>query len=291
MGTSTKGTEPFDEAGLARHIDQALAVQQPTGPLLKLLYKLVRTLFNPTLIDTDKIPDKPCLFVSNHSLFALDGILLIPILHNEIHRFPRSMGDRFLWSNKTEKILLKSGCILGHPEVCNRMMENGMDLIVFPGGAHEAVKKTDQKYQLLWKQRYGFVRLAAQNGYTIVPLAQVGPDEFYSHLMEGEDIPDSMIGKLLKRAGLIDADTRADMFPPIPVGMMGSLMPKPQHCYYQFGDPIDLSQHRGKSLSQKKLHEIRTAVADQIETMIAGLLEKRATERGDEKLLRRLLTR
>jgi 1-acyl-sn-glycerol-3-phosphate acyltransferase len=170
------------------------------------------------------------------------------------------------------------------------MMENGIDLIVFPGGAHEAVKHSKDKYHLLWKQRYGFVLLAAQHGYTIMPLAQVGPDDFYSHLVEGEDLLDSNVGKLLQMLGLLSKDTRQDMIPPIPAGLLGSLLPKPQACYYQFGDPIDLSQHQGQQLSQQQLHTIRGEVAGQIESMLEQLLQRRNSEQHQQSLWRRLMT-
>ena len=169
-------------------------------------------------------------------------------------------------------------------------MEAADDLLVFPGGAHEATKTAAQKYSLQWKERYGFVRLAAKHGYTIMPFALVGPDEFYSHLLEGEDIPNTALGKLLTRLGVLGDDTRADMLPPIPVGALGSLVPKPQRCYLQFGEPVELSEHVGKTLSKKQLQAIRTRVGSQIEQMLAELLLLREQNRGRDSLLRRLLT-
>jgi 1-acyl-sn-glycerol-3-phosphate acyltransferase len=169
-------------------------------------------------------------------------------------------------------------------------MEHGHDLLVFPGGAHEATKTAAEKYTLQWKERYGFVRLAAKHGYPILPFALVGPDEFYSHLMEGRDLPDSALGKLLRRLGLIDDNTRPDMLPPIPAGALGSLMPKPQRCYLQFGEPVETSAYAGKKPTRKQLQAIRDKVGGQIETMLAELLLLREQRRGKDGLLRRLLT-
>ena len=282
--------EPFDEVGLARHIEMALAVEAPQGSAQSLSYRVIKRIFNPVQVNAENIPDTPCLFVGNHSLFALDGMVLGPTLLAEQGRFLRGLGDRFLWHPATEQKLLEQGAVLGHPEVCAAMMENGRDLLVFPGGAFEATKAAADKYSLQWKERYGFVRLAAQHGYTIMPFAMIGPDEFYGHLLEGKDLPDSAFGQLLKRLGVFGEDVRADMLPPIPVGALGSLIPKPQRCYMQFGDPVDLAAYKDKKLSKKQQGTIRSQVAAQIEEMITDLLLLREQNKGNDGLLRRLLT-
>ena len=123
-----------------------------------------------------------------------------------------------------------------------------------------------------------------------MPFGMVGPDEFYGHLIEGEEIPGTPLGQLLQRLGVLNDDTRSDMLPPIPVGALGTLFPKPQRCYIGFGDPIDLSKYRGKTLTKKQQQDIRAQVAEQIETQLAELLFARAQNRGEDGLLRRLLT-
>lgn len=290
MNFFDQNKQPFDAEGLARHIEHALAVEEPAGVKQDISYQLIKSIFNPVLVNTDNIPDTPCLFVGNHSLFALDGMVLGPLMLHEQGRFLRGLGDKFLWTPLTEQGLLEQGAVLGHPDVCSALMENGSDLLVFPGGAHEATKTAAQKYTLLWKERYGFARLAAQHGYTIMPFAMLGPDEFYSHLIEGEDLPDTAGGQLLKRLGVIDENTRADMLPPIPIGALGSMFPKPQRCYVQFGEAVDLADYAGKRPTKKQLQSIRAGVAEQIEEMIAELLLLRAQRRGKQGWLRRLLT-
>jgi 1-acyl-sn-glycerol-3-phosphate acyltransferase len=290
MSILDQDNEPYDDEGLARHIEQALAVEAPSGPGQEWAYPLIKRIFNPVLVDTENLPDEPCLFVGNHSLFALDGMVLGPLMYYQLNRFLRPLGDKFLWNSTTESILLNQGTVLGHPKVCAALMENGSDLVVFPGGAHEATKTTADKYTLQWKERLGFVRLAAQHGYTIMPFALVGPDEFYSHLLEGEDIPDTAVGRLLTRFGLLNEQTRPDMLPPVPRGLMGSFLPRPQRCYLQFGKPMRLAELAGERVSKKELLSIRQGVADKIDEMIAELLLLREQNRGSDGLLRRLLT-
>jgi 1-acyl-sn-glycerol-3-phosphate acyltransferase len=292
MSVFDKDNQPLsDKETLSRHIDRALSVEMPSGPDLEILYRIVKALFKPVVAGQERIPDRPCLFVGNHSLFALDGWVIGPIFIKELGRFPRGLGDKFLFTiDRVADQIVKLGGVMGHPEVCSALMEAGKDLMVFPGGAHEAVKPARDMYELMWKERYGFVKLAARHGYTIMPFGIVGPDEFYGHLMEGEDLPGSLLGRLLTRFGLLNENTRSDMLPPIPVGALGTLFPKPQRIYLGFGEPIDLSAYEGRTPTKKQQREIRQEVADQIEEQLAEMLFLRTQQRGEEGLLRRLLT-
>jgi 1-acyl-sn-glycerol-3-phosphate acyltransferase len=292
MAAFDKDSNPLAEKEvLKRHIDMALEVEAPAGLELEMSYQVVKRLFNPLILRESNIPDRPCLFVGNHSLFALDGWVLAPLMLKELGRFPRALGDKFLFANQTVgDRILKSGGVMGHPEVCSALMQDGQDLLVFPGGAHEAVKPASEMYELQWKERYGFVKLAAKHGYTIMPFGMVGPDEFYGHLIEGHELPESGFGKLLKRLGVLNEDTRSDMLPPIPVGALGTPFPKPQRVYLGFGDPIELSDYRGRTPTKKQQQAIRAEVAEQIETQLAELLFTRTQYRGGDSLLRRLLT-
>ena len=292
MSMFSKDNNPLgDREALARHIHLALAVERPAGMELELGYRLIKRLFNPMILGAENIPDRPCLFVGNHSLFALDGWVLGPLMLKELNRFPRGLGDKFLFANAgVGDFILKRGTVMGHPEVCSALMQAGEDLIVFPGGAHEAVKPASMKYELQWKERYGFVKLAAKHGYTIMPFGLVGPDEFYGHLMEGRDIPDSALGTVLKRLGLLSEETRSDVLPPVPIGALGTFLPKPQRCYLGFGEPINLARYEGRTPTRKEQQAIRAAVAEQIETQLAELLFAREQHKGEDSLLRRLLS-
>jgi 1-acyl-sn-glycerol-3-phosphate acyltransferase len=292
MSLFDKDNKPLsDRQALDQHIRRALAVEFPSGLDVEFAYQVVKRLFNPMVTGAENIPSQPCLFVGNHSLFALDGAIITPLFLKDLRRFPRAMGDRFLFTiPSVANILVKNGAVMGHPEVCTALMEDGQDILVFPGGAHEAVKPKSKLYELQWKERYGFVKLAAKHGYTIMPFGLVGPDEFYGHLMEGQDLPDSALGKILTRLGILNDDIRSDILPPIPIGSMGTLLPKPQRCYLGFGQPIDLSRYKDKKPTQKTVQSIRSRVAKEIETQMAELLIAREQLKEKDSLLRRFLT-
>lgn len=290
MEIADKHYVPYEGEDMQRYIDKMLAMDTPANADKHWSYKLIKRFFDPTFLGAENLPDKPCLFVANHSIYAVDGpILGLPVLA-EHGRWLRALSDKALWSERNEDFLLRQGAVIGHPDVCAALMDNGRDILVFPGGAHEATKPEHQKYTLQWKERTGFVRMAAKHGYTIVPTAVVGPEEFYNHLIEGEDLPDSMIGKLLKRVGVLGEDTRTDLLGPIPMGMFGTLLPKPQKCYIQFGEPVDLSKYEGKTPTKKQQMAVRETVASSIESMISSLFLKRAQEKAKFRMWRRLLT-
>jgi hypothetical protein len=57
------------------------------------------------------MPDRPCLFIGNHALFGLDGLVILPVLLEELGRFLRPMGDKFLFSDPS---LAASCCARRH---------------------------------------------------------------------------------------------------------------------------------------------------------------------------------
>ncbi|MDJ0878838.1 MAG: lysophospholipid acyltransferase family protein [Halieaceae bacterium] len=289
MGMMDRDNDPINGDALDQHIERALAVGRP-GSMFYLAYPLIRRLLRAELVNARNLPDEPCLFIGNHSLFATDGMIFAPLMWHEHGRFLRGLGDKALWNPYSEEFLLAQGAVIGHPQVCSALMEAGHDLMVFPGGAHEATKTQAQRYTLQWKDRAGFVRMAAEHGYTILPCAHVGPDEFYEHWVEGRDIPDTWLGELLARAGLLTDNTRPDLLPPVPLGALGTPFPKPQRCYIQFGEPLNLATYRGKRLSKKALLGIRDEVAGQIEAMLPELFALRDEGRNSQGWLRRLLT-
>jgi len=274
------------EEVLREHINRALRVKGGTGPLWRGLSALVQLWCRPQLYNVERIPEEPCLFVGNHALFGLDGLVMLPVMQRELGRFLRPMGDRALFAEpRVASLLLRAGRPQErHPDVARALMARGEDLLVFPGGAHEAVKPARQRYSLQWKDRLGFVRLAAENGYPIVPFAMVGPDEFYDYLVDGDQIL-----AFLSRLGLWSEGKRSDIVPPLPRGVFGSLLPRPQPCYLSFGKALHPGPGRdGKAPDRRRLLAWRRSLAGRIEEEIAAMLLEREQQRHEQGLLRRL---
>ena len=69
MSVFSKGKRPAGREGSARppYQETALAAQPPAGVELELSYRLIKRLFNPLVLGASNIPERPCLFVGNHS--------------------------------------------------------------------------------------------------------------------------------------------------------------------------------------------------------------------------------
>ncbi len=292
MTALDRDNQPLTGERLQQHIQRATALTSiPRSRDLEVAHQFIKRCFRPTVRGIERIPKQPCLFVGNHSLFALDGLIVVSILQQEYQRFLRPLGDKFLFTHpRLESALLARGAAMGHPAVCSALMAHGQDLLVFPGGAHEAVKPNSQRYQLQWKERFGFIRMAAEYGYTIVPFGIVGPEEFYDHLIESEALPDSLPGRVLRRLGVLTQDTRSDAMPPLPIGALGTLLPKPQRCYLGFGEPVNLERYAQRALSKVQQRKIRDQIAGQVEQQLQELLLLREQKRAESSLLRRILT-
>ncbi len=48
----------------------------------------------------------------------------------------------------------------GIEDYVRSVMQQGYSILVFPGGGREVLKRKGEAYQLIWKQRYGFLKLA-----------------------------------------------------------------------------------------------------------------------------------
>lgn len=281
----------FSEEEIAELVDIFLAVKEPDVTALKRQYTLIKPYFAPSVFGLEHLPDEPSLFIGNHSMFALDAVIMLPTVYHETGRFLRPMADNLWFHSTAGRNMVKGGVVLAHPEVCGALMDAGQDLLVFPGGAAEANKPASERYHLVWRERYGFLRLAAKHGYNITPFGMVGPDDGWDHVVEGEDILHSKLVKLLQGMGVL-GDVREDLVPPLPRGLFNTLIPKPQRCFLAFGAPIEVPDRRGKKgLGERIQKSLRREVAGSIEALMEDMLEERRQHRAEESTLRRFLTR
>ncbi|EED34142.1 putative acyltransferase [Luminiphilus syltensis NOR5-1B] len=284
-------TSADNEIDIERHIEQVLAVHRPVGPALSAAAAFMKRWFKPTFTGLERLPSGPALFVGNHALLAIDGAIFANLMNYDYGRFLRGIGDRTLFANERyAKFAIAQGAAVGQRPVVEALMAAGQDLLIFPGGAHEAVKRPEQRYDLLWRERFGFVRIAAFMGFTIMPFAAVGPDEYFEHHIEGDELLDLQLVRWLMSAGVVPDDFRRDLLPPIPSGVFGSPMPKPKTTFFGFGRPIDLSAFAGKELTDRQQHRIRDRVAGEIEEQVFAMLKLREQRRHHDGLLRRILS-
>ena len=254
---------------------------------------LERWYFDPVFLNSDQLNmSKPALFVGNHTLY---GLLDVPLFVEHIREqhgiHLRSLGDRMhfhvpIWKD----ILTKGGMVLGSPENCHALMESGQSIIVFPGGAREVMRRKGEKYQLIWKKRTGFARLAIEHGYDIIPFASVGADDCFDIVIDANDIQQNATArKVLKAFKLNDKLRGGDIMPPIPVGVGYLPIPKPQRFYFSFGERISTLNVED---DEQGIWDIREQVAQSIEDQISELKKYRPTDKKQNwSWLRKKLTK
>lgn len=254
---------------------------------------LERWYFDPVFLNSNQLNmSKPALFVGNHTLC---GLLDVPLFVEHIREqhgiHLRSLGDRMHFHIPVWKdILTKGGMVLGSPENCHALMEGGQSIIVFPGGAREVMRRKGEKYQLIWKKRTGFARLAIEHGYDIIPFASVGADDCFDIVIDANDIQQNTTAqKFLKTFNLNDKLRGGDILPPIPAGLGYLPIPKPQRFYFSFGERISTLNVAD---DEQGIWDIREQVAHSIEKQISELKNYRSTDKKQNwSWLRKKLTK
>ncbi|MFD2231044.1 lysophospholipid acyltransferase family protein [Alkalimarinus sediminis] len=248
--------------------------------------------FSPRSYGTDNIPkDRPVLFVGNHTIYGVfDPMLIVKSIYQHSGIFPRSLADHMhfgvpLWT----RFIKSMGIVEGTREICSALMKDQQSVLVFPGGAREVFKRKGECYKLVWKKRVGFLKMAIDHGYDIVPFASVGPDDALSIVVDANGIAKGL-GRRFRESRFYNKTLRnGDMIPPITRGIGLTSIPRPERFYFSFGEPIKTSELQGREQTEALLFETREVVAEAINSQIAELIDIRAQD-NDKGWVRKLLT-
>ena len=276
------------------HIPGITDFQPPSVKSLQRTLSVANAWFSPLFLGLDKRDlSKPALWVGNHTLYGLfDVPLLVEYLYREQGVFVRGLGDRAHfavpgWS----QLLVKAGMVLGTPENCAALMQSGQHVLVFPGGGREVMRRKGEDYQLIWKNRSGFARLAIEHGYDIIPFGALGADENFDILLDAGEVSRSRLWTLFDDHLKLSERTRGgDMIPPLVRGIGASLVPRPQRFYFGFGKRISTARLQGKSEDARRVRALRGKVAKAIEEQLDMLIDYRQQDRRQNwSALRRFL--
>ncbi len=264
----------------------------PLSRLQKGLF-LQKKWFDPVFVGLENIDrSKPALYVGNHTLYGtLDGPLMILGLYQHKGIFLRSLGDHIhfripFWRN----LLIDNGCVPGTPEMCQQLMDAKEHILVYPGGGREVMKNQGEQYQLVWKERTGFARMAMAHGYDIVPFAAIGADDAFDIHYDANDFQQSKVGQLLQKTGITDKYLRGgDSFVPITSGL--GFLPRPEKFYFAFGERISTQELLADCDDKALQWQVREQVSDSIYTLMNDLFALRDTDQETWPAWRKKLTR
>ena len=243
-----------------------------------------RALTSPRFHGLDNIPvDGPVLLVGNHTLF---GLLDLPLMVEEIlhsrGRFVRGLAEHAHYAIPGWRDLLtRNGAVRGTRDNCRALLAGGEAVLVYPGGGREVAKRKGEKYQLIWKQRTGFARLAIEAGCPIVPFGAVGAEESYDILLDADNPVFAPIRGVVERLG-----GRWQIVPPIVRGIGPTMLPRPQRFYFAFGEPIETASFEGRHTDERAVRAVRDRARHAVEGRIAFLLAERERDPHRDLLAR-----
>jgi 1-acyl-sn-glycerol-3-phosphate acyltransferase len=211
------------------------------------LFLPLRALFSPVFFDLHKVPTEgPRLFVGNHTLLgALDVPHLFWQLLDERGVWLRGLGDHAHFNIPGWGDMLgRWGIVDGTPDNCARLFEQGEAVLVFPGGAREVAKRKGEQYELIWKRRTGFARLAIEHQATIIPFGALGADDAWDIVADADDLLQTPAGPVIRSAMRLIGMPK-DAIPPLVRGVGGTPLPRPVRLYFGMGDPISTAPWAG----------------------------------------------
>lgn len=265
----------------------------PERPLNSWDLRLLRGWFPPTLIGGENLDaTNPVLFIGNHTTY---GLLDVPLFQAEVWnasgKWLRGLMDHTHYAvPKWARYLESKGGFRGTRELCCRAMEQGDDLLIFPGGGREVMKRKGEEYSLIWKRRLGFVKLAVANGYPIQPFASVGADDAFDILVDSNDWQSSRFSSLIKKTAIWRVCKDGEEIPPIARGLGLTAIPRPEPFYFVIGEVISTSAYQGLEDDD----EAMLALRDQVEAAVMQLIESGKAyqrESGGGAVWRRLLNK
>ncbi|MET0388081.1 MAG: lysophospholipid acyltransferase family protein [Polyangiales bacterium] len=217
----------------------------------------VSTYFHASIDGGEHIPRTGgALIVSNHALFALDAAVLGALIVRDYGRFPRFLADRMLWKIPGLRSAITAlGALPGAPTAAESLLRAGELVIVYPGGVDDSLKLNRERYQLKWKTRAGFARVAIAAGVPVIPVVGFGIDDAYS--VRGRE---HWIGRRLF------GSPRYDL--PVFFGAYGTFIPRRARHHFIALPAIDT---HGDPENSADVDRVRRAAFDAIDSHLHGV--------------------
>jgi len=151
-----------------------------------------RLWFRFSLRGTEHIPERPCLFVGNHSGIGIADVLCLVggwmTLTNGSRRCVGMMHKMFIEAPIVGHIASAFGAVPAKKENALSALRRGHDVVSFPGGDLDACRPFHEGRRVIFGDRRGYIRLALETGVPIVPVATIGSHHTYTLLPGGTTI-------------------------------------------------------------------------------------------------------
>lgn len=255
MDEPTKMTlPPFDRRAFERMIRWTAILQQ---------------WFQPTIEGVENIPaEGGALLVTNHGNFGLDVAVLIGLIHEKGGRVLRALGDRVVFATPFFRDLARDmGVIEGEPQATRSLLQDEQLVLVYPGGANEALSSPEDAYRLQWEGSLGFIRTALRAQKPIIPVAGIGNEEFYVQLVSKDRVRKSRFGRFVSEL------LGEKYVTPIYMGL--GVLPFPTELHYLIGEPIHLPHGPEAADDEGIVAELHRQVTETTQQLIYRGLDDR----------------
>jgi 1-acyl-sn-glycerol-3-phosphate acyltransferase len=212
----------------------------------------------------ENVPSGRVLLIGNHSgQLPIDGVMVsvAMLLEAKPPRLCRAMVERwFTTLPVVGNFIQRHGAIVGDPLNCERLLERGEAIIVFPEGARGSGKVWRDRYKLM-RFGLGFMRLAMATNTPIVPFGVIGGEEQAPSFVDAKPL-----AKLL-------GFPYFPLTPTFPwLGLLG-MVPYPTKYRIHFGKPLAFRGNPDDrdEVIQRKVDTVKRA----IRTLIDKGLEER----------------
>ncbi|KAF8387912.1 hypothetical protein HHK36_026574 [Tetracentron sinense] len=235
------------------------------------------------------VPDEgPILLVGYHMLAGLELAPIIEEFLREKKVMVHGVAHTEFFSRKSPNSLPEFsrfdlmrvfGAIPVSASNFYKLLSRKSYVLLFPGGAREALHRKGEEYKLFWPDQPEFVRMAARFGATIVPFGVVGEDDIVEMVLDYNDlmrIPfvSDYIKKFNEGSTNIRADANGevanqDLFLP-------GLLPKiPGRIYVLFGKPIETKGRMKMLKDRENANVLYLQIKSEVESMMTYLIKKR----------------
>ena len=237
--------------------------------MVSLLAPLQR-ICQPKIHGLENLPTEGCLLVGNHTIYGfLDLPFMMAEVWNRRRLVIRGLGEHAHYAVPVWRDLLAAcGMVRGTRDNVRALMGDRQTILVFPGGAREVNKRRGQQYQLLWRERIGFARLAIEQGYPVVPFAAVGADDMLDVVVDRNTPIYGQLAGLYEKLLGIPA-------PPVVRGVGPTPIPRLERLYFWFGEPVDSARFGSRFDDTEAARALRDQVRQAILVGIQSLRDER----------------
>jgi 1-acyl-sn-glycerol-3-phosphate acyltransferase len=225
-----------------------------------------------------RLPDPPCLVVGIHAggILPIDAYAFGYSWFREIgfERIPRGTAHEFLMNAPViGDYLKKIGTISASHEGIAAALDQGDDVILYPGGDLDAMRPWRQRDEVVFGGRKGWIRMALEAQVPIVPVANVGASDTLFVLTGGEKIAKTLrLDKLL----------RAKTFPiglGFPLGIAPAGIPQiplPAKLRSEILEPIYLGGKEGQRFDDEYVERKEQEVVAALQAGVGRLAKRRS---------------